>query len=144
MLTMDNISQGILMIDPRRRMPVVNRRVSELAGICRRNSPAPGADFDTLVEWQKGHGEFRTDTPEAMRITTMINTGGIDPDIPFYERTRADGTVLEVRTTVLPDGSAVRTFTDVTERKRIEHEMVAARDAARGRRYVPAPNSSRS
>ena len=50
--------------------------------------------------------------------------------MPFYERTRADGTVLEVRTTVLPDGAAVRTFTDVTERKRNELEMARARDAA--------------
>ena len=32
-LTLDNISQGILMVDQRRRMPVVNRRVAELLGL---------------------------------------------------------------------------------------------------------------
>ena len=73
----------------------------------------------------------------------MVKAGGIDPAVPFYERTRANGTVLDVRTTVLPDGGAVRTFTDVTERKRIEHEMVE-RATPPGPGCARAPNSSPS
>ena len=42
----------------------------------------------------------------------------------------ANGTVLEVRTAMLGDGGMVRTFTDITERKRIEVALAAARDAA--------------
>ena len=118
LLTTDNISQGILMIDQRRRMPVVNRRVAELLGLPVELA-TPGGDFDAVVEWQQQHG-----------IATAVVDGTIDPDVAFYERAGADGTVLEVRTNVLPDGSAVRTFTDVTERKRIEREMADARDAA--------------
>lgn len=38
--------------------------------------------------------------------------------------------MIEVRTVRMRDGGAVRTFTDVTERKRVEREMAAARDAA--------------
>ena len=130
MLTLDNISQGIMMIDQRRRMPVVNRRVVEILGLPE-GLAVPGGDFNALVAWQLRNGEFRSNDPEDRRITAMINAGGIDAKVGLYERTRADGTVLEVRTNVLPDGSAVRTFTDVTERKRIEHEMADARDAAR-------------
>ncbi len=136
-LTLENISQGILMVDPKRYMPVVNRRVAELLGL----PPAlaqPGADFDELLAWQAEKGEFRTGSKgadhaagdDSERIADMVADGGIDPTMAFYERTRANGTVLEVRTTVLPDGSAVRTFTDVTERKRIERELARARDAA--------------
>ena len=124
-MTMENISQGILMIDRRRRMPVVNRRVAELLGLPTELA-SPGGDFDALVRWQQEHGEADDDD----RVATLLRKGGIDPDLPFYERTRGNGTVLEVRTTVLSDGSAVRTFTDVTERKRIEREMANARDAA--------------
>jgi signal transduction histidine kinase/FixJ family two-component response regulator len=125
-VTLENISQGIVMIDKRRRMPVVNGRVAELLEL----PPAiarQGADFDTLVRWQSQHGEFRS---EDLQVANLVSGGGIDPAMAFYERTRANGIVLEVRTTVLPDGGAVRTFTDVTERKRIEHEMARARDAA--------------
>ena len=118
LLTMDNISQGILMIDQRRHMPVVNRRVAELLGLPIELA-LPGGDFNALVKWQQQHG-----------IATANSDGTIDPNVTFYERTGADGSVLEVRTNVLPDGSAVRTFTDVTERKRIEREMADARDAA--------------
>jgi signal transduction histidine kinase/CheY-like chemotaxis protein/HPt (histidine-containing phosphotransfer) domain-containing protein len=127
-MTIENISQGILMIDGRRRMPVVNRRVAELLGL-----PAelarPGGSFDALVQWQEQHGQFQTEPAGEM---VGEGEGEADPERAFYERTRADGTVLEVRTTILPDGSAVRTFTDVTDRKRIEREMAAALDAAQG------------
>ena len=37
---------------------------------------------------------------------------------------------LEVCTALLPNGGAVRTYTDITERKRNEQEIAAARDAA--------------
>jgi signal transduction histidine kinase/CheY-like chemotaxis protein len=128
-LTLDNISQGILMIDPGRRLAVVNRRVGQLLGV-----PAeiarPGGGFDEFLRWQREHGEFRADAAIDPRLSAMVDAGGIDPEMALYERTRADGTVLEVRTSVLPDGSAVRTFTDITERKRNELEMARARDAA--------------
>jgi signal transduction histidine kinase/CheY-like chemotaxis protein/HPt (histidine-containing phosphotransfer) domain-containing protein len=128
-LTLENISQGVLMIDTRRRMPVVNGRVAELLGLPLELA-SPGADFDALVRWQETRGEVLTEPPGDRRTASMVNAGDVDRDMPFYERTGSDGTVLEVRTSVLADGSAVRTFTDVTERKRIEHEMADARDAA--------------
>lgn len=128
-MTLENISQGILMIDPRRHMPVVNRRVAELLDLPAELA-SPGANFDTLVKWQQSHGEFLGVPASDPRMAAMLVRGGIDANIAFYERTRADGTVLEVRTTVLPDGSVVRTFTDVTGRKRIERELESARDAA--------------
>ncbi len=128
-MTLENISQGILMVDPQRNMPVVNHRVAELLDL-----PAelarPGVKFDGLLAWQIRNGEFGEGPDVDARIAAMLANGGIDPDVAFYERTRSDGTVLEVRTTILPDGSAVRTFTDVTERKRIERELANARDAA--------------
>jgi signal transduction histidine kinase len=47
-----------------------------------------------------------------------------------YERTRPNGTVLEVRTQSLPDGGIVRTFTDISDRKRNEAALVAAQARA--------------
>ncbi len=128
-LTMDNVSQGILMIDKRQRMPVANQRVAELLDL----PPAlvsPGADFNAIVDWQEAHAEFREDLNSDNRRIYMMRARGSEPRLVVYERTRPNGTVLEIRTTLLPDGGAVRTFTDITERKRSERELSAARDAA--------------
>ncbi len=128
-LTMDNVSQGILMIDTRQRMPVANQRVAELLDL----PPAlvtPGADFNAIVEWQEAHEEFREDLNSDNRRIYMMRARGAEPQLVVYERTRPNGTVLEIRTTLLPDGGAVRTFTDITERKRSERELATARDAA--------------
>jgi signal transduction histidine kinase len=55
-------------------------------------------------------------------------SGGLGP--AAYERQRRDGRVLEVQTRRLPDGGAVRTYSDVTERRQNERALAAARDAA--------------
>ena len=47
-----------------------------------------------------------------------------------YERTRPDGRVIEIRRNPVPDGGFVLIFSDITERKRSEAEIRAARDAA--------------
>jgi signal transduction histidine kinase len=47
-----------------------------------------------------------------------------------FERSRPDGTIIEVRHNPVHDGGFVLIFTDITERKRSEAEIRAARDAA--------------
>src|ERR1041385_2522367 len=46
------------------------------------------------------------------------------------ERTRPDGRVIEVRRNAVPEGGFVLIYSDITERKRSEAEIRAARDAA--------------
>src|SRR5205085_112100 len=46
------------------------------------------------------------------------------------ERTRPDGRVIEVRRNAVPDGGFVLIYSDITERKRSEAEIRAARDGA--------------
>jgi signal transduction histidine kinase len=46
------------------------------------------------------------------------------------ERTRPDGRIIEVRRNAVPDGGFVLIYSDITERKRSEAEIRAARDAA--------------
>lgn len=42
----------------------------------------------------------------------------------FFERPRPDGTVHEVRSTPLPGGGVIVSFFDITERKRLERELI--------------------
>jgi signal transduction histidine kinase len=47
-----------------------------------------------------------------------------------FERTRPDGRIVEVRRNAVPGGGFVLIYSDITERKRAEEQIHAARDAA--------------
>jgi len=83
-----------------------------------------------IIAWQVEVGELATHPAEAIagvRPLVMPNPAGRGPR---FERTRPNGTVLELRTEVMADGGVVRTYTDITERKHVEQAIAAARDAA--------------
>ena len=65
-------------------------------------------------------------TTWTRRCWAFIASGGLYSDrLHIFERTRPNGTVLEIRTVPLPDGSAVRTYTDITARRRAEADLRA-------------------
>jgi len=80
------------------------------------------ADYIRLLT---DRGEFGADIDEELRQRAE----NIDDDLRF-ERTRPDGHVIEVRRNVVPGGGFVLIYSDVTERKRAEQQIRAARDAA--------------
>ena len=126
-VTLDNMSQGIIMVDQHQHVPVINRRTAELLGLPPEIA-RPGADFRDILRWQVSQGEFAA--VGAEQVAALVRRGGLDATLPVYERTRPTGEVLEVRTAVLPNGAAVRTYTDITDRRRFEQALAAARDAA--------------
>ncbi len=128
-VTLENISQGIAMIRADGSIPVLNRRVADLLGL----PPELLARQPTLqevIDWQQSHDEFGDPETWDAGFERMLREGGIQQGDYTYERTRPDGTVLEVWTQSLPDGGMVRTFTDITERKRHEEALAAAQARA--------------
>lgn len=129
-LTLENINQGILMVDADRNVQVCNRRAIELLGLPE-DLPARHPGFEEVLRWQWKAGEFGQDGRSVDEwLRGFVLAGGISETQQSYERRRPDGTVLAVRSIPLADGGMVRTYTDITARKQTEEELRAARDAS--------------
>jgi diguanylate cyclase (GGDEF)-like protein len=122
-LTLDHMSQGIMMIDKDETVALMNRRAIEMLGlpdelIARRPK------FADLVAYQWARGEFGQDGAALEpKVRDYVSAVQQAPILTEYERVRPDGTVLEVRSVNVPDGGFVRTFTDISERKRTEEKI---------------------
>jgi diguanylate cyclase (GGDEF)-like protein len=124
-LTLEHMSQGIMLVTQDRDIPVINQRCAELLdlppGLVRH---PPG--FDALMSAQPPGGplmnlQVQKGEPDHEGTSASAHT-------TVYERMTPSGRMLEVRTGSLPDGSFVQTFTDIT--KRWEAEAHIARLAS--------------
>ncbi len=130
-ITLENMDQGLLMVDQDGRIRVFNQRFLELLDLppeLMQGEP----HFDVLTRHQVATGEVQMSDgqwPEWIRYPHNVKGAP-----PVYERVRPNGAVIEVRSVHLPGGGAVRTYTDVTESRRVEREMLqmARQDALTG------------
>jgi PAS domain S-box-containing protein len=124
-VTFDNMVDGVAMFDAELRLAAWNRNFQELL-----NLPddflAERHGFDEYVRYLTERGEFGETDPE----TQIMGLRARIADHYSFERTRPDGTVIEVRHNPMPDGGVVLIYSDITERKRSEAEIHAARDTA--------------
>jgi diguanylate cyclase (GGDEF)-like protein len=125
-LTLENMSQGIMLITKDLQIPIINGRCGELLGLPDefiRNPPR----FDELVEYQTRNSKWRT-AAIAQGVRPPAAAAPDHEKFAVCERAMPNGTVIEVRSGHLPDGSFVQTFTDIT--KRAEAEAHVARLAS--------------
>jgi PAS domain S-box-containing protein len=116
-VTLDNLDQGLIVDDKHGTIPICNRRAIELLGLpeeLMKSRPK----VEPVIEFQKRRGELAGSRPD---IKDHLQSGGSD-EKNIYEQERPNGTTLEIRVVSLPGGGVVRTYTDVSARKRAEAE----------------------
>ena len=118
-LTLENMSQGIMLVTKDLQIPIINRRCGELLGLPEEFIKNPPR-FDELVEYQTRNGRSRAGAGAG----PLERLPGEQEKFAVCERSMPNGTVIEVRSGHLPDGSFVQTFTDIT--KRVEAESHVA------------------
>jgi PAS domain S-box-containing protein len=122
--TMENVSQGISVADGEGRIVAWNRRYLDLfdypADMVRVGRPV--AD---LIRWNAERGEFGASDPEVQIRKRLAHMQAGTAYV--IQRTRRNGRVFEIRGQAMPDGGYVTTYTDITEFKRTERELLEAK-----------------
>jgi diguanylate cyclase (GGDEF)-like protein len=119
-LTLEHMSQGIMLVTREQDVPIINGRCGDLLGLPADYIARPPR-FDKIVEHQARTsgdqdddvGLFAGRLPPAAEAADVPSS---PRDMSVCERKLPNGTIVEVRTTHLPDGSFVQTFSDVTQR----------------------------
>ena len=118
--TLGHMDQGIMTVEADRTVSVCNRRAMEMLNLPRELMESHPS-FDDVVAHQHGIGEFSLPgAAEAARY----DWSRIVMEAQTYERVRPCGRVMEVHSIPLARGGMVRTYTDVTERRRSEERAL--------------------
>ncbi|ANF58780.1 hybrid sensor histidine kinase/response regulator [Halotalea alkalilenta] len=119
--TVENLHQGISVVDHSYRLVVWNRRYLEMFNFPD-NLIRVGTPFEKVFRYNAQHGEYGPGDPEEHVAQLMDNLRSGQPH--HYQRYRKDGTVLDIQGNPMSSGGFVYTYQDITQQKRTEEALI--------------------
>lgn len=126
--TIENINQGISVVDQHLRLVVWNQRYLELFRFPDQLIRV-GAPIDKIFRYNAHNGEYGPGDPEEHIDLLLENIRQGQPH--RYVRYRQDGTVLEVQGNPMPGGGFVYSYQDITQQKRTEEALIRSENNIR-------------
>lgn len=118
----DNLPSGVTLLDKDLRFVAWNSEIKQLLNFPDELfNPDDPPEMAKVALFNARRGEYGPGDPEEQARAVVERARMMLPHV--FERTRPDGTVLEIRGRPLPDGGFVSIYTDMTERKRAEEEV---------------------
>jgi PAS domain S-box-containing protein len=124
--TLDNMEQGLLVIDAFAAIKMWNHRMIELLEV-----PAElievGRSMEPILRIMAAEGLYGSGPIDALVARRLAELRRAEP--PVVEMVRR-GKIIEHQRTLMPDGGVLFTYTDITDRKRVEVDLRRAKDEA--------------
>ena len=111
---LDNMSQGLCLLDAEGRLTVANQRFLQIYGLGA-NAGAPGRSMADIL----GHSAVLESPQGYLTLTSTREAGTLLQEL-------SDGRFIRIAHEPLARGGSVDTFEDITERKRADAELAAA------------------
>jgi two-component system, NtrC family, sensor kinase len=125
-VTFEHMGDGVAMFDETPRLVAWNRKFQDILDVPD-DAIAERPTLDEYIRYLTERGEFGRDADPNEQVRRLHATRG---QAAVFERTRPNSRVIEIRQNPVPSGGFVLIYADITERKRSEAEIHAARDAA--------------
>ncbi|WP_227367584.1 NahK/ErcS family hybrid sensor histidine kinase/response regulator [Halomonas sp. M20] len=126
--TIENINQGISVVDQNLRLVVWNQRYLELFRFPD-HLIRVGASMAKIFRYNAHNGEYGPGDPEEHVELLLDNIRRGQPH--RYIRYRQDGSVLDVQGNPMPGGGFVYSYQDVTQQKRTEEALIRSENNIR-------------
>lgn len=126
--TIENVSQGISVVDHNLRLVVWNQHYLDLFNFPD-NLIRVGEPVENIFRFNAQNGEYGLGEPEDHVFQMMDNIRRSEPH--RYIRYRKDGTVLDVQGNPMPGGGFVYTYQDITQQKQTEEALIQSENNIR-------------